>query len=1120
MNQANSESGSEAIGLPKRMRFSLERFRHRVWTVKIAEGFLAGLFGLLLSYLAVFGLDRFYDTPPALRTALLVGGGVGLFVLFPLKCHNWVWRQRRLDQVARLVSRRFPRFGDHLLGIVELARAVDSGDRRESLVRAAIRQVDEELSKRDLADAVPTPRHRRWAVLAAIPGLLAVLVLATVPAAGGNALVRWLMPWLAVERYTFTRLESISGGPVVPYAEPFQVVASLRPDSEWQPADAQASIGRQQPVSTELLEGRYRFFLPPQTREGEVSVKVGDVRAAVPIRPVLRSSLQELSATILLPEYLQRAEPRQEDARGGTIGAVRGSQVTFQALANRPLAEAILDGRAQKIEEARVTAESIAVTADSEHLLAWKDEFGLAGKEAQVLRIRALEDLAPKIRLGRLENHRVVLVDETVSFEVIAGDDFGIRRTSLAWEGVRHEVLNPDPDRGERTIVSGDPGRETLNVAVTFSAEREGVRPQSLRVWAEAIDYFPEREPSRSQELVIHILSPEEHFLWVTEQLSRWNDAALEVYDRELELHRINETLSQLDPGELATPERQAELSRQAEAERRNAARLASLVDSGQELLSQAARNEEFDPEQLDSLAQMLQKLEEIAGERMPSVAELLAEAAAQAGNPAEPAAAGDSSTEAPEPGNRGSEGSRSDALEPAEKYGPEAEDIQGLDEIPEDPNESGAGAGVDRSERPGGEPGFSPANPTPGVGDTESGFNPEEPGSNSAQVKGGLGLPRTTLRGSGNSSEGQPATASQLALEAVAEQQELLDAFAELAEEMSRLLAGLENSTFVKRLKAASRKQIDLATELNELDSFGRDGERTPDAPQRRALGGRQEETADRVFLIQEDLEAYVDRRFDESYSRVAEEMKTTNVVVELRGVSKRIGGEGVGRAVIDSEFWSDTLDRWAEQLVAPLDPSGSSSQDMVELPNLPPEIILEVLRIIDREMQLREEAREWGQLDETGNDYRERGARLSEIQTELSETTRDLATRIWELPEADQWQNAINKLTAAATVMDEVRGRFDRLESGPATIAAITEVIEILLQAGRVPNAPMVVNAPPTTTPALLLMGLGDDSRQANVQVRAPGQATGKAGRELPAEYRRGLDAYLNALETRAER
>ena len=47
-----------------------------------------------------------------------------------------------------------------------------------------------------------------------------------------------------------------------------------------------------------------------------------------------------------------------------------------------------------------------------------------------------------------------------------------------------------------------------------------------------------------------------------------------------------------------------------------------------------------------------------------------------------------------------------------------------------------------------------------------------------------------------------------------------------------------------------------------------------------------------------------------------------------------------------------------------------------------------------------------------------------------------------------------------------------------------------------------------------ALAEIGPGANS-DAHVQERAPGQATGKAGKEFPEEFKSGLDAYFNALE-----
>jgi hypothetical protein len=51
-----------ALKIPDRMRSKLQRYQRKIWTVKLIEAACAAVFGLLVSYLAVFVLDRFYDT--------------------------------------------------------------------------------------------------------------------------------------------------------------------------------------------------------------------------------------------------------------------------------------------------------------------------------------------------------------------------------------------------------------------------------------------------------------------------------------------------------------------------------------------------------------------------------------------------------------------------------------------------------------------------------------------------------------------------------------------------------------------------------------------------------------------------------------------------------------------------------------------------------------------------------------------------------------------------------------------------------------------------------------------------------------------------------------------------
>ena len=1135
------------IKIPPRLKAALEQYQKRVWTIKLAEGVLAAIFGILVSYIIVFCLDRIFDTPTLLRALILGVGMVGMIFLLPMKYYNWVWKHRQLDGVARLLQQKFPRFGDHVLGIVELARNREDQLSSPTLVEAAMRQVDAEVERHNLADAVPNPRHRRWAWAAALPLVLVVIGAVVIPATSWNTFARWLTPWRDVERYTFTQLEGESDLRVVPYAEPFDVEARLKDNSPWKPESGEARYADQAPVGATRNEETYRFQLPPQTRDGRLTLRVGDARRSLPIEPKLRPALTKLIAEVELPTYLQRREPLVEDVRGGTLSLLKGSTAVLEATATRELAEATLNNRPQRVAGARVTTEPISVvggvseeTPKQKHpdtllQLAWRDRFGLAAREPQVIQLEVQEDASPTVSFNKLKNNRVVLSSEVLTFGIQATDDFGVKRVGLEWEGIGNPIHNPEPTSGEKTVSSGTPVTDIMTVAATFSAVRENVRPQSLRLRAFAEDYFPDRERVRSPDLVIHVLTPAEHFKWLVGQMELWMGAAQEVHDKELQLHETNRELRDLSPEALDDPAQRRKLQNQAAAERANAARLDSLIELGTELVQEATKNEEFDPNQLESWAEILQKLEEIAGQRMPSVADLLARAAEAPGlsssqpiSKQQAASSKQQETALPTAGGSPSPSrGEPDNLEKVEKYGPESKTPpEGLDEIPEDPNIPGAGVNVNRSKQPEGKPGYIPANPMPRVLDVESGFNEEEEAGQAPQVVGGLGIPTTTLKGSGRKNDEEaessaPQTA-ELVLEAVKEQQELLDAFAELAEEMNKLLTGFENSTFVKRLKAASRRQIDIAADLNNLDGFGQDAsDAVEDASDRERLAGKEVAEAKVASTLLQDMVAYADRRPSEGFSRVLSEMQDAIVSDQMQDIAAAIVKDNfIGESTIEAEFWADTLDRWAEQLVDPL-PEGEPPAEMglVELPNLPPEIVVEVMRIINREIQLREETRELEQAKEalTTDEYSERSIALYDTQITLTEDTREVEAQISLLPDAHERfiQNQLAKVANAAEVMEEVEDILAEPDTGPRAIAAITEVIEILLQTGRVPNAPMITTAPPATASALMLLGIGDDTGRASIENRSPRQATGKTGRVLPEEFRQGLDAYFNALE-----
>src|SRR5688500_17831069 len=117
MNESKSR-----LQLPGTLEAQLHEFRRRVWTIKSLEAIGSAICGVVVGYLADYLLDRVTDTQMAARLAIfllaLVGGAVA-----PLYLHKWIWRQRTLDQHARLISRKYPSLGDQMLGIIELVRS-------------------------------------------------------------------------------------------------------------------------------------------------------------------------------------------------------------------------------------------------------------------------------------------------------------------------------------------------------------------------------------------------------------------------------------------------------------------------------------------------------------------------------------------------------------------------------------------------------------------------------------------------------------------------------------------------------------------------------------------------------------------------------------------------------------------------------------------------------------------------------------------------------------------------------------------------------------------------------------------------------------------------------------
>ncbi len=157
---------------------------------------------------------------------------------------------------------------------------------------------------------------------------------------------------------------------------------------------------------------------------------------------------------------------------------------------------------------------------------------------------------------------------------------------------------------------------------------------------------------------------------------------------------------------------------------------------------------------------------------------------------------------------------------------------------------------------------------------------------------------------------------------EAVERQQDLLAEFEKIADELNRVLANLEGSTLVKRLKAASRMQYKIGGRIGDQlkETFGVTPSLVEGAPRKvlDELAGQENKASLDVSFIMDDMQSYFERRRFVKFKTVLDEMRQEDVIGSLRQLADDVRKEN-GMSLAQCDYWSDTLDRWAEDLVDP---------------------------------------------------------------------------------------------------------------------------------------------------------------------------------------------------------
>lgn len=1146
----------DRVELPERLRAKLAHFRGSVCATKLAESLLTCLVVGLTAFLVVYVLDRRWNTPWSMLWILLATA-LAVWSLVPAAIYRWVWNSRGWDQIARMIRQRNHALGDELLSAIELAASRSEQSRSPELCHAAVQQVAERAMAQDFRHAAPRHFLRPLAMVSIVCLSVVLALFWLFPLAATNAWYRFSRPWNPPDRYTFVSVQPLPDSWVVPHGEPSLMVIGLSSDSARVPSEAILYLSSSSAGVIQTLVGRvtgdpdrqskalaedaggtnldghiqtgceYHIHLPPLVSPTPVRVVVGDFAKKIIIEPKMRPELTSLTAEIALPAYLQMQQIQHQDVRAGVLSAVEGSSVQLVATTSSELESAWIASQSVPVDGAGFRSETASLGADSiDWVLNWRDIDGLSGRHPFTVNLQSFPDEIPSIATQDLPRQAVVLETEQINFRALAADDFGVKQVGIAWKGLDHSLVSR-PAEGQRVISGGGPSQTALQVPATFCAAALGISAQPIEVTVWVQDYFPDRPPVHSVPHLLYVLTPDEHAIWITTQISKWHRSALDVRDTEMRLFQANQQLRSEFADQATQQDLGEEIRRQAALEEANGRKLSALTQSGAELLRQAARNPDLAVENLEQLAQMLNVLGDIANTRMPSVADLLKQASAQSALPGED--------------------SLSSAQSPQRGQPPQVGQVRAT---PQSDGSSSVDSKNDNSE--GDDPDASSPNmlAVPAIVDIESNMNlPEainsvEVAQNENKPEGDsarLGLPQTTLIGpKGALNDGEEPSNDQPSPEdlaknkpldkALSEQLDLLSEFEKIADQMNAVLGNLEGSTLVKRLKAASREQGQVADRIaSRIETiFGR-SKAIPEEDHSilASLSQSQHQSSQSVSFIMDDMQAYFDRRKIPEIKMVLDEMRSSEVLTALKKLGDDLPIEH-GLSIAQAEYWADTLDRWAEDLVESDDSKSESDEDSSESKDsMPPRLILEMLRILEGEVNLREETRVAQQASSAmdADQHHEESLRLSEVQSDLRRRTNALVDEIAALPEAElNFGQETLLFSTVSQVMEEARLLLSLGNTGSATVAAQTEVIELLLQSKRVNpqgggggggTSPGGGGTGTTEDSALALLGAGLNPNQQQ-EGRDVGQGVGKSSeRVFPEEFRGGLDAYFQLLE-----
>lgn len=613
-------SQSESKKLPVTLAKKIDRFRSQLLLRLVTESTLWIIGATLVLFLICLGFDRLFLVPRVFRFLFLIGiGSMLAFLIYRIIKRKAFFRKN--TQLARLIMQALPRFGDRLLGVLELQEQdVNITHFSPQLHAAALQKVSKDAESISFRDALPKNTIRNSGFI--LCGLLIALGLIAfffTPVIKNTA-ARYFLPHKDIARFTYVKFQPTSKILYVAQNEAAEFslkIANLDELPEIPKASASVASSTLS-AEYDTQQNGFTFPLPPLEKAKKLKIKVQDARKTILIQPIQRPAIRSVKAQVRYPEYLKKQEESLL-VTSDTIDLLKGSQVKLTLQLNDTIDQFGLSGEQDKsfsLNKQKDTVESTWLTISESFDRSFQfTKKGISSKKNQFIQVNAVEDTPPRVELFTTDENVVLLESEELNIKLFAKDDYGVQTLSL--ECFRNSKRNDDTFLQSIPVNLADPA-ERVQLNHLLSPEEIELRPQRFYLFATANDAFPDRKPTYSQPIEIEYLSFEEHAKRLQSQFAKVISQLENLIESEILLEKKN-ALS-LRNNYLQESALKGTARESLQTERNNQKKITQLEEATRTLFQESVRNTPLNRELKIQIAQLSQSIQNISQDTYPNL--------------------------------------------------------------------------------------------------------------------------------------------------------------------------------------------------------------------------------------------------------------------------------------------------------------------------------------------------------------------------------------------------------------------------------------------------------------------------------------------------------------------